>query len=322
MALPNFLIFGVQKAGTTSIYDYLRQHPQVYVSPRKETDFLGCEPLAESVAAALPDSERLTRGGRKRILTLKDYQSLFDGASNEVAIGEASPNYLFLHEKVVPQIQKHVPDAKLIAVLRNPVDRAYSDYLMHVREVIGNQKSLAQQVQSSPKSSHTLLKGRYYEGVKHFLEAFGPDQVKIFLYDDLQADSDRFMQQLYDFIGVDSTFKANTKQRQQTAQVPKNQGINQLLRTRNPIRSAAGAVLRVLLPEARRQQLRSRLIKANSQGKEGLPLSREDRELLENYYREDILRLQSLIDRDLSSWFKVTKPSANQSTESLESSRR
>lgn len=307
MALPNFLIFGVQKAGTTSIYDYLREHPQVYVSPRKETDFLGRESLTEAAAEALPDPERLTRGGRKRILTLQDYQSLFDGARDEIAIGEASPNYLFLHEKAVPQIQKHVPDAKLIAVLRNPVDRAYSDYLMHVREVIGNQKSLAEQVRSSPESSHTLLKGRYYEGVKHFLETFGPDQVKIFLYDDLQADSDRFMQQLYSFIGVDSSFKANTRQRKQTAQVPKNQSINQLLRTRNPLRSAVGAVLRVLLPEEQRQKLRSRLIKANSQGKEGLPLSLADRELLENYYREDILRLQTLINRDLSGWFKVTK---------------
>ncbi len=307
MTLPNFLIVGVQKAGTTSLYNYLREHPQVYMSPVKETEFLSYKPPLDSESASLSATDLLTRGGRKRILTIEAYRELFDGVQDEIAIGEASPNYLFLHEQSVPMIKKYVPDAKLIVVLRNPVERAYSDYLMNVRELVGNRKPLAEQVVSSAQSSYTLLKGRYYAGIKHFLEAFAPEQIQILMHSDLTKDSDRFMSQLYDFIGVDSSFKANTQKRQQTAQVPKNQNINKLLRTRNPLRSAAGAVLRAVMPEAQRQKLRSRLIAANSQGKEGLPLTDEDRRLLENYYREDILRLQDLIDTDLSAWFKVTQ---------------
>ena len=188
---------------------------------------------------------------------------------------------------------------------------------MNVRELVGNRKPLAEQVVSSAQSSHTLLKGLYYEGMKHFLEAFPPEQVQILMHSDLTKDSDHFMSQLYDFIGVDSSFKADTQKRQQTAQVPKNQNINKLLRTRNPLRSLAGAVLRTVMPEAQRQKLRSRLIAANSQGKEGLPLTGEDRLLLENYYREDILRLQDLIDTDLSAWFKVTQPSIQQAAEPI-----
>ncbi len=308
MTLPNFLIFGVQKAGTTSVYGYLQQHPQVYMSPLKETEFMGREMTAASAADAAP---KLTPGGRRQILTIQDYEALFDGVTDEIAIGEASPNYLFAHQRSVPNIQRYVPDAKLIAILRNPVERAYSDYLMHLREVVGNRKSLAEQVKTSANSSHTLLKGRYYEGIRHFLEAFGADQVKIFLQDDLQRDSAGLMREIYCFIGVDSHFQVDTQRRRQAAEVPKNQTFNQLLRTRNPLRTAAGTLLRGVMPEAQRQKLRSRLITANSQGKEAMPLSSEERILLENYYREDILRLQDLIGRDLSAWFKVTSAAAD-----------
>ena len=301
MVLPNFLIFGVQKAGTTSIYDYLKQHPQVFMSPRKETDFF-CRDLSIPISA---DEPRQTRGGRQRILTIEDYESLFARVGDEVAIGEASPNYLFTHERSVPGIQKYVPDAKLIAILRNPVERAYSDYLMHVRQVVGNRSPLAEQVKESGESSHTLLKGRYCEGIKHFIEVFGREQVKIFLYDELRRDSAGLMRQIYEFIGVDPSFDADTGRKQQTAQVPKNQSINQLLQTNNPLRSLAGSILRKVMPEERRQQLRSRLIAANSTGKEGLPLSAEDRQLLEDYYRDDVRQLQDLIGYDLSGWLDL-----------------
>ena len=301
MVLPNFLIFGVQKSGTTSIYSYLEQHPQVYTSPRKETNFF-CRALDKGEPSA---EEQLTPGGRKRILTLEDYEALFDGATDEVAIGEASPNYLFRHEQAVPGIKEYMPDVKLIAVLRNPVERAYSDYLMHVRQVVGSRKSLAEQLESNAHSSHTLLKGRYYEGMKHFLEAFGPEQVKVFLYDDLRKDSAALMREMYGFIGVDADFEVDTGRKQQQAQIPKNQSVNKLLQTKNPMRSLAGSLLRKVMPEKRRQQLRSRLIAANSTGKEALPLSDHDRQQLQDYYRDDVRQLQDLIGRDLSVWFDL-----------------
>jgi len=292
------------------------------MSPRKETEFMGREPLkgadAEGAQAGESIAQQKTPGGRNKILTIEDYQALFKGVTHEIAIGEASPNYLFLHRRAVPQIQTYVPHAKLIAVLRNPVERAYSDYLMHIREQVGNRQPLAEQIKNSAESSYTLLKGRYYEGTKHFLETFGTEQVKIFLYDDLQRDSAAFMSEIYQFIGVDPSFKANTQQRQQKAEVPKNQMFNRLLRTHNPVRAAVASLLKMVLPEAKRQQLRSRLIAANSQGKEALPLTDEDRLLLENYYREDILRLQDLLNRDLSHWFQLTSSDSFQCNQSQE----
>lgn len=295
MPLPNFLIIGVQKAGSTSVYEYLKQHPQVYVSPRKETEFFSRN------LSQVPE-RKTTPGGRRQILTLEDYQSLFANVTDELAIGEASPNYMMAYRNAIPNIQKYVPEAKLIAILRNPIERAYSDYLMHVRDALGSPKPLGEQVKTSPQSSYTLCKGLYYEQLSHFVDAFGWAQMRVFLYEDLRRDSLQMMRSLYQFIGVDSDFTADTQKRFQTAEVPKSQAVNRLLRTKNPVRSAVAGALRQVLPESARQQLRSRLIAANSQDKSSQPLPDTDRQLLFDYYHEDMLKLQDLIDRDLSSW--------------------
>ena len=95
MKLPTFLIVGVQKAGTTSIYNYLQEHPQVYMSPIKETNFLE------------RDWEKLVAENsniKNRISSFDDYCKLFSGVGDEIAIGEASPNYIFHYESSAPRI--------------------------------------------------------------------------------------------------------------------------------------------------------------------------------------------------------------------------
>ncbi|MEM9907106.1 MAG: sulfotransferase, partial [Cyanobacteria bacterium P01_D01_bin.44] len=274
--LPTFLIIGVQKSGTTSIYNYLKRHPQIFMSPVKETNFFEREWTQE-----LP--EVLARR-KTPINTLADYTQLFVGATDEIALGEASPNYMFHHQRSVELIHAQIPDAKLIAVLRNPVERAYSDYLMNVRDAVGKQhRSLAEQVKTRGESSYVLLKGKYTDSIQHFIDVFGADQVQVFLYDDLRKDAIAFMQQMYEFIGVDTTFTPDTSRKAQTAQVPKNQALNRLLKTENPVRSAASGLLRVLLPAAARARLRSQVISLNS-GSKKQGLSAEDRALLQDYY--------------------------------------
>ncbi len=295
--LPNFLIIGVQKSGTTSIYNYLKAHPQVFMSTVKETDFFERDWENEP-----PERQARKRNG---VITLADYSRLFDGVTDEIAVGEASPNYLLHYKVSAERIRQQIPDAKLIAILRNPVQRAYSDYLMNVRDAIGkSHTSLGEQVKTRGESSYVLLKGRYYEQIKQFMTVFGPDQVKVFLYDDLRQDARGLMQEMYGFLGVDPTFTPDTSKRAQTGQVPKNQALNRLMRTENPLRSAVSGLLRVLFPESIRRQLRSQLLKLNSQSKAALPLSDTDKQLLIDYYRDDVLKLQDLLGRDLSAWLK------------------
>ncbi len=293
---PTFLIIGVQKSGTTSIYNYLKQHPQVYMSPVKETGFFERDWEQEPA-----DIQRRKKNG---IVTWDQYQALFDQATDgQVALGEASPNYMFHYRSAAEQIQRRLPDAKLIAVLRNPVQRACSDYLMNMRDAIGKQTPLAEQVRSRGNSSYVLLKGRYYEQLKYFIDVFGRSQVDVFLYDDLRKDSQGLMRAIYQSIGVEPNFVADTSKKAQTAKVPKNQTLNRLLKTQNPIRTVATSVMQIV-PTKLRHQLRERLIALNSQDKGKAKFTEEDMILLQQYYREDILKLQDLLQRDLSPWLK------------------
>ncbi len=296
MKLPTFLIVGVQKAGTTSIYNYLQEHPQVYMSPIKETNFL--EKDWEKLAA---ENSNI----KNRIATFEDYCQLFTGVKDEIAIGEASPNYIFHYESSAPRIQKYTPNAQLIVVLRNPVERAYSDYLMHLRDAIGSQvKTLSEQIEYSSHKSFILQKGFYYTHLKYYLDFFGSEKIKVFLYDDLCKNAEKFMSEMYEYIGVDKNFVADVNNKTQQAKIPKNQAINNLLQRKNPLRTLAANTLKTLMPLETRQKLRSRLIKLNSQDKTQVSLSPEDRQKLIELYREDILKLQDLIDRDLSSWLR------------------
>ena len=298
MRLPTFIIVGVQKAGTTSIYHYLSQHPQVYMSPVKEPHFLE------------RDWEQFyAQGGQQRasrIDTFEKYQALFAGVSHELAVGEASANCLFHHNWAIPRIQHYVPEAQIIAILRHPAERAHSDYLMHIRDCINpdTQRSLSEEIRGHAASSFIIRKGHYYEGIKHYIEAFGADRVNIFFYDDLKQSAIQLMQRMYQTIGVDTAFEPDVSRRSQTAQVPKNSTINRFLRTKNPVRSAVASGLKLMLPLERRQQLRNNLIKINSSEKNAAPLSPADRTALIELYRDDILRLQDLLKRDLSSWLQ------------------
>ncbi|MEM9539150.1 MAG: sulfotransferase [Cyanobacteria bacterium P01_E01_bin.42] len=292
MKLPTFLIIGVEKSGTTSIYNYLKQHPQVYMSPLKETNFLE------------RDWEDNKNARKARIITIEAYEELFKDVTDEIAIGEASPNYLFHYKTSTPKIEQYLPDVKMMAILRHPIQRAYSDYLMHIRDAIniGQVKTLSEQVKTSGNSSFTLRKGLYYEPVKYFFDRFGRDRVQIYLYDDLSQNSEAFMQEIYRFLEVDTRFQTDTSKRAQTAAVPKNQFLNRLIKTKNPVRSAIASSLKLVFSQEMRENIRNTLIRFNSQDKGAIPLTPEEKQMLQDYYREDILKLQDLLNRDLSAW--------------------
>ncbi|MGD1850897.1 MAG: sulfotransferase [Cyanophyceae cyanobacterium] len=289
MALPNFVMAGVQKAGSTSIWSYLGQHPQVYLPRVKEIGFLERE---------FEPSQICSRSAYT--VNFDSYKVLFDGVKDEIAIGDGTVNCLFHHQSSIPRIQQYLDNPKVFAILRHPVERAFSDYLMHIRDVVSS-KVLPLSQQSS--SSFQLRKGLYSQQVLAFKEAFG-DRFQVYLYDDLKADSGAFMKQIYDFLGIDESFVPDVSRKQQRAAVPKSKSINQLLRGKNPIRSGAAEVLRLFVNEEQRQRLRNSLISLNDQGKEKAALKPDEREYLINYFREDVLALQELLNRDLSAWLE------------------
>jgi hypothetical protein len=291
--LPDFLIIGAAKSGTTSLYEYLGQHPQVYMSPIKEPNFFG---LGEE---ALQFSER-------KIFCLEDYQRLFARAAPTQATGEASHLYLY-HPRARERIRYYLPNVKLIAILRQPADRAFSHYLMNVRLGLELLPDFSEALRAEPERKRQNWnpnrfyreRGYYYRQLAPYYAAFSAEQIRVFLYDDLQTAPLTLMQSLFRFLEVDDQFIPDlTQKHNEGGTRPKNRRAWVWLRKPNPLKTA----LKAALPSTLYQKLKQRMLGRFSLAEAQLPSDlRAD---LTAGYREDILQLQELIARDLSHWLK------------------
>jgi Sulfotransferase domain len=293
MTLPNFLIIGAAKSGTTSLYYYLKQHPDVFMSPVKEPNFFaveGKEPGFRSRGGYKPPGEKTT---------LEEYEALFAGVTGEKAIGEASPMYL-RNPEAPARIQHHVPEAKLVAVLRNPVERAYSAYLMVVRNE-REERDFARALERGEASNLGYVQaGFYHAQLSRYYELFDREQIRVYLYEDLKEDPTGMVQDVFRFLEVDDSFAPDVSLRHNTGGVRRSGAlygaVHSAIMRPNPIRQA----LKPLLPERVRKRVyegvRERVLR------EAPPLSVEQRRKLVELYREDIVKLEGLIGRDLSGW--------------------
>lgn len=296
MTLPNFLVIGAAKSGTTALYHYLKQHPQVYMSPQKETNFFAFE--GQRVCFRGPGDGETSDS---IVTTLASYEDQFQAVSNESAIGEASPWYLYSTDAAA-NIHRRIPDAKLIAVLRNPADRAFSSYLhviRHGRENLTFEEGLLAEeeriAQGWEPIWHYQRVGFYAEQVKNYIDLFGREQTRFFLYDDFLKEPYGTLTQIYEFLGVDPGFVADTTVKPNVTGVPRNRLLGRLVFQPNPLKSTA----RILMPKQLRyelsQKLGQRLLVKPS-------LGAAVRERLSRCFKRDILDLQDLIGRDLSAW--------------------
>jgi hypothetical protein len=193
MTMPNFLIIGAMKSGTTALYHYLRQHPQVYMSPKKEPRFFALE--AERLYLDRTDDQKPLQT-LSSVADIEAYRALFEGVSKEVAIGEASHWYLYSprlresEQHYIPEVIKHyTPSVKLIAVLRNPAERAYSQFLHFVRSGLEPLTDFAQALREEEARKRNnwpfenyLSRGFYYDQLKRYFDRFAHDQIKVYLY--------------------------------------------------------------------------------------------------------------------------------------------
>lgn len=299
MTLPNFLIIGAMKSGTTSLYHYLAQHPQIYMSSVKEPKFFALEGTSW-------DSEPLGPGGLTKIKGIREwetYQELFSGVSTETAIGEASPIYLYA-PLAAENIRQTLPHVKIVAILRHPVDRAYSHFLHWVQrglEPLGadfvkvwNEEDDRIAGDWSP-NYHYKHRGFYYNQLKRYYDRFDRDQIRIYLFEDLHQDPITLMQDLFNYLEVDPAFIPQTDQQYNVSQIPQNSQLNQFIDRPN----LAKMILKPFIPKAWRDRLKNNLKQKNAIKPK---LDPELRHQLTQDYREDILKLQDLIQKDLSLW--------------------
>ena len=209
--LPNFLVIGAAKSGTTSLYHYLREHPQIYMSPVKEPEFFSY--MGEKIDRRDP---RLAPA-IFAITEWKDYEALFKNVRNETAVGEASPGYIYSPE-APKRIKQFLPQAKLIAVLRNPVARAYSHFTMRLNkssdivvEPVRDFEEVLKAEESRIRDGwlagwHYKRRGFYYEQLKRYFDLFDRSQIQIYLYEDLEENTLKVVRGLYQFLGVEDRF--------------------------------------------------------------------------------------------------------------------
>lgn len=300
MTMPNFIIIGAAKSGTTALYKYLQQHPDIFMSGVKEPRFFAFE--GESLAFNGPQDHG-TRFNTETITDLGLYQSLFDGVKGEAAIGEASPAYLSSAEKASARIQHHIPDAKLIAILRQPAERAYSGFMHTVRNGwetnLNFEQVLTQEDQRiydnwGPLWQHQSL-GFYSLQLNHYYSRFSKEQIRVYLYDDLRQDAQVLMRDIFQFLEVDESFQPDMSKKVNVSGITRSQWLRKFLNRPDPIKNA----LKPFIPNAFRKSL---VQKAKTGNLVRPSISPEVRHHLTQLYRDDILTLQDLIDRDLSIW--------------------
>lgn len=285
---PDLFIIGAQRAGSTSIYDLLRRTEGIFMSPVKEPHYFSS--IADKYLSPKPIRDK------------KKYIELFKHAKEDQLVGEASPTYL-TDLKSAELIHQIIPNAKIIMILRDPVERAYSQYLLRISN--GKIYSFSDAIKEALETKDDAYKkriiydGLYYYGVKKFLDMFGIQNVKILLFEEFIKDPKKTIKDVLMFLGVKSEPPDYNKISHNYLTVPRNKLFENLLNNKL-VRNIGKKIL---------SQDKADFIVKEILGKKYAKqeMSLEDRKNLIDFYREDVKKLQVLLGNKLP-WknFSVT----------------
>lgn len=286
--LPNFFIVGAAKAGTSSLWHYLDEHPQVKMSKIKEPNYFAYEELMEQNLF----------WNDIYINKLTEYLSLFNNKGDAIAIGEASVSYLF-YKNVPSRIKNKIPNAKIIIVLRNPIERGFSHYLMdHSTSKVNISyedivyRKFDSNIMDIYYQQYVSL-GLYYEQVKRYIDVFGIESVKIIFNHDLKLNQEKTLREIFTFLNIDSNFLPNFSIRHNANKSPKNMLVRKIY-SYSFLRNIFSNILNNTLKEFFKSLLFSREKK--------MKMSPEMIEYLKKIYTPDIVELEKLLNIDLSEW--------------------
>ncbi len=294
-SLPNFILVGAPRCGTTALFQYLGQHPDIYLPRGKELHYFSYEYLKEnskgpgddSVLAALP-------------ATFQEYKAYYVDIEKERAIGEISPSYLYWSDSS-ERILAELGRVKIIITLRDPVDRAFSQYMHLVstfRETLGFYDALMEEQHRKHLhwgdiwwyAEHSL----YTDKVEKYISVFGTNNVKVIIFEDFIHDKSKALRDLFEFLEVDTDFICDTSRRYNVSGVPHFRFIRDLLTKPNIIKTAA----KKIIPGTKIQQyIAASIQKINKREKP--EMDSRSRTYLVEYCKHDVERLNALLDRQL-----------------------
>lgn len=287
---PNLFIVGAPRSGTTSLYFYLKQHDEIFFPQVKEPRHFQWDYYNDIFYDKLKTRSYSSKN---------DYLDLFQTEKKFKYYAEASPSYLYAYDSA-SQIKMEYPDAKILIILRNPIDRCFSNYtLRHSsgREKLTFGECIDYEINflkdRREGSRHYIRQGFYSNGIKAYQEIFG-DSVEVFLYDDLKKDSNLLISSILDFLDLKETNKINTNFITQQSKINKPKFFQKIKKWR------VKKLLFSLIPLNWRLNLKT-YINDSFLNKE-YTMDITSRKKLENLYREDIIRTSKLIDKDLNHW--------------------
>jgi hypothetical protein len=299
--IPNFLVCGPPKCASTSLNFYLKQHPEIFMSPVKQTKFF---------------SVHYHKGSDYYVKTF------FSKVTNEKVVGEATPTYSLL-PFVAERIRKFNPDMKLIFCLRNPVERAFSGWSMRVnngtehlsfREALEenfNQRQItrletendankwaADMLRSNRLEEtgfRTYLEGSLYaNNLKHYLKHFPLSRIKIIFMDALQKDLHDTMKEIFTFLGVNPKYHVQNTEQKNTYKKLRIKFLDPILGKNKKL----SKVLFRVMPKGIKKKILDTVYIEESKKK----LTSEDRMFAYQYFKDEIVELENLLNVDLSNW--------------------
>ena len=289
MKKVDFFIVGAPKAGTTSLYHYLNEHPEIEMSSQKEPNFFSHEALRKQKIYY----------DKNRINTLKKYHRLFERTDVNL-IGEASVSYLF-YEDVPKKIITYNPDAKIIIMLRNPIDRAFSHYLMDFRlGLVSESFETIIRKQSEHKNANLFYQqyvkvSEYTNQVKRYSEVFSKKNIYIIDYEVFKNQTSDIVDDVIIFLGLDNNSKSFSSKRYNAYKEPKNNIIRSIYAF-IPFRN----MLSNILPEYINKTISDLLFDSGKKPK----LSKSTRDFLKKHFESDVIELSKFLNKDFLKWIR------------------
>jgi hypothetical protein len=308
--MPDFFVVGAARASTTSLNRYLSQHPDIYIPPAKEMHFFA----AEYFPCSGPGDDWMNK------LVVRDeaqYAQFFDKVAGEKAVGETSAFYLCL-PGTAERIAQAVPNARIIMILREPVARTYSAYMHLVREgreTLSFEEGLQREAERKQQGYEPMWWYKelslYAAQVQRYLEVFGPERVKVLLYEEFYAHPEQGLREIFAFLGVKQDVPIDASLRYNPAGEVKSRrlytALINFIRYPNPLQKS----LKSMLPLQLRRVLAT---KAVGMLVRPVPMDTQIDAQLKPYFKKDVAKLEEVLQRDLRCWgYQEPKVALNQS---------
>jgi hypothetical protein len=294
---PQFLVIGAARSGTTALFQYLAEHPGLFLTEPKEPHYFA---LAGSTPAFTGPGDRQTIN-RLAVTDRDAYLALYREARPDQVRGEASVSTLYFPE-ALPRVREMAPDARLVCLLRDPVDRAFSAYgFMRTRgwePCATFEEALADEERRIAEGWHHIwhytAMSRYGEQLRHALEVFPRDQLLVLRHEDLSADADAVLARVYDHIGVPPVPRTVSPDPHRSGE-PRSRFLGRVVSTHHPLKK----LLSPVVPPALRRRLRRQIVDRNIVRTSYRPGTRRE---LVAAFGSDLDVLEQVTGLDVSAW--------------------